>query len=267
MIKKMLIVITVTLMLAAVMPASLAASEDIQPYAGWAGADSPLYGLKLLIQGFDESMAGNANAKLDRQMIHAEERLSEARAMATANNYGAMDAALCEYEQALTRINETMDDPSVDNATCVNMSLQLQKHQHNFKYMVNNSSLTEQSKNRWMNSFNYSEQFKNGRPFVYVNNTSYFLPPGQIGRGNQSNLPPGLGKKGYVMPSPENGAAVLPVDLAKNNSYNHKYNNTNNNGTGIGVNQKNYSYDNDYNNTYLSPGPHGNGNGNGNGKK
>lgn len=255
MIKKIFTLIVATLLLVAVIPASVAASEDVQPYNGWIGADSPLYGMKLWFQGVDESLSGNANAKMVKQMAHAQERLSEAQAMGIANKYGAMDAALCEYDRALVRINQTLDDPTIDNATCENMSLQLQKHQNHFQYMVNNSSLTEQSRNRWMNSFNYSEQFKNGRPFTYANNTSYFQPPGHANNGKQTDVPPGLASKGYLA---GNGSTISPGDGVKNsynNSYDYNYDKDYNN-----------SYNNSYNNTYMSPGPHGNG-GSGNGKK
>lgn len=248
-------------MLLAIVPLSSAASDEIQAYDGWIGADSPLYGLKLFFQKFDESLAGNANAKLVRQMAHAEERLSEAHAMGLCNNTGAMEMALNEYRLALQQMNATMDDPAVDEDTYLNMSRQMEKHQNHFRYMVNNSTLTEQSRNRWANAFSYCEQFKNGRPFVYVNDTAYFVPPGQMEKMNWTHVPPGMAKKGYQAPQPTvvDGKVFWPWDKEYNHDYNYSY--EYGNGTGINQEPNNYSY----NNSYLSPGPHGNGNGNANG--
>jgi hypothetical protein len=265
MIKKLLTTLIAAVLLIAIVPLSSAASDGVQAYNGWVGSDSPLYGLKLLIEQIDESLAGDINAKLMKQMAHAETRLSEAYAMALKNNTGAAEAALNEYARTMGQINATMDDPGVDDGTYLNMSRQFEKYQNHFRYMVNNSTLTEQSRNRWANAFNYSEQFQNGRPFIYCNDTAYFVPPGQMQKMNWSQVPPGLGKKGFEVPSPAviSGKIVWPWDAEYNqsNDYNYSYQYDNCNGTGA------EPYNNSFNNSYdyQSPGPHGTGNGTGNG--
>lgn len=259
-------------LLIAILPSSSAASDEITAYNGWIGADSPLYGLKLFFQEMGESMAGNASAKLTRQMAHAEERLSEACAMTLKNNSVAAEAALNQYIRALGRINATLDDPEVDEGTYAGMSWQFEKHQNHFRYMINDSALTGQSRNRWANAFNYSEQFREGRPFIYSNDTMYFVPPGQMDKMKRSSMPPGLGKKGFESPAPilDNGRIIWPWDEGYNHSYDFSY--QYGNGTGAGLN--NFSFNHSYN--YEGPGLHGNGscnsaqgnsNGNGNGKK
>jgi hypothetical protein len=261
MIKKLLTILIAATMLLAIMPLSSAESDEVQAYNGWFGADSPLYGLKLLIENIDESLAGDVNAKLIKQMAHAEKRLSEAYALGLKNNTRAMENALNEYTRMMGQINTTMDDPDIDDTTYLNMSRQFEKHQNHFRYMINDTTQTEQSKNRWANAFNYSEQFMNGRPFIYSNDVAYFVPPGQMEKMGWSHVPPGLAKKGFDVPTPTavDGQVIWPWDP----DYNYDYNNSN----GTGNEPYNYSYNNSYD--YLEPGPHGNGNGvgNGSGKK
>jgi hypothetical protein len=257
MIRKILAIMIAVTMLAAIVPLSSAASDEIQAYNGWVGADSPLYGLKLFFQKFDESMTGDVNAKLVKQMAHAEERLSEACAMVQNDNAGAMDAALNEYELELDQVNASLDDPAVDEGTCRDVSQQLEKHQNHFRYMINNSTLTEQSRNRWANAFSHSEQLKNGRPFVYDNGTAYFAPPGLMKKTNRPEVPQGLAKRGFQ--APFNGNNIFPVDNEYDYDYNYNYSQLYGNGTGMEPNS--YDYNNSYD--YQSPGPHGSGNGNG----
>jgi hypothetical protein len=264
MIKKLLTILIATALLLAVMPLSSAESDEVQAYNGWVGADSPLYGLKLLIEQIDESLAGDVNAKLVKQMAHAEKRLSEAYAMALENNTGAMEAAMNEYVRKMGQINATIDGPGVDDGTYLDMSRLFEKHQNHFRYMINDSMQTWQSRNQWANAFNYSEQFQNGRPFIYCNDTAYFVPLGQMQKMNWSHVPPGLAKKGFDIPAPAvlSGKIVWPWDADYNNSndysYSYQYDNCNDTGAEPYNNSFNNSYD------YLSPGPHGAGNGNGN---
>ncbi len=64
---------------------------------------------------------------------------------------------------------------------------------------------------------NATQQIKNGRPFIYCNNTSFFIPPGQMKKiavNSTGKTPAGLAKKGYVSPEPIliNGTVVWPWD-------------------------------------------------------
>jgi hypothetical protein len=251
---------TVAMMiLAAMVPVSLAQQDDIRPYDGWAGADSPLYGIKLFIQQLEESLAGNSTQKLQKQMVHAEERLSEAQAMANANNFAAMEAAINGYADKLGEINGTMNLPDIDEGQYYSVGPWLVMHRNRFAYMVNNTTYTPESRNCWNNAFQYNMKIQNGRPYTYYNGTAYFVPPGQMkNTGNNSFVPPGLQNKGYVKPAPSagNGTTAMPGDqqgaqtpYEHNYSYNYSYdygqNNTNS-----------YDHNYSYSETDLSPGPH-----------
>jgi len=75
------IAIGVMLMLVMTFTPVSAAQEDVPTYPRLFCPDSPLYGLKIALENIDEGVSRSADAKLDKQVAHAEERIAEARAM------------------------------------------------------------------------------------------------------------------------------------------------------------------------------------------
>lgn len=67
-------------MLMVIVSAPMAVSGEITPYKGWAGADSPLYGIRLSLQEPDERLSSAST--LNKLVYHAVERLAEAKATA-----------------------------------------------------------------------------------------------------------------------------------------------------------------------------------------
>jgi hypothetical protein len=232
--RKIWIALIITSLLAAAIPVSNAESygkspAGIEPYNGLFGADSPFYGLKLFLQKIDLSLEGNASAKLQKQMSHGRQRLSEAVAVATRNNTAALDAALTAYADELEAINTTMDCEVIDDITYLDSGNELQGQEDSLINMTNSTELPPAVSDLYNQTLNVTRQIKNGRPFIYCNNTSYFIPPGQmkkISQGGQGKTPPGLAKKGYVSPEPIliNGTVVWPWD----EQYNLYTNNTTN---------------------------------------
>lgn len=256
--------IAASLIMTAMIPVSYAESTqstgEIEPYKGLVGADSPFYGLKLLYQKLDLSFEGNPAKRMNKHLTLARERLAEAYAAALNNNTGALNTALTEYENNFAALNSTMDNENINDTDYINASDEIQNQQDILTNLANNSTFPEVSE-----LFNHTlitaETIKNGRPFIWCNNTStaYFIPPGQmkkLAQGGQNKTPAGLGKKGYAGPEPilVNGTVVWPWDDA----YNQYTNQTDINGT-----SKSF--------TYASQAKHGKdkgkGNGNGNGKK
>ncbi len=83
--------------------------------------------------------------------------------------------------------------------------------------MVNNSSYSRVITDRVNQTLNATQEIKNGKPFIYCNNTTYFIPPGQmkkLAQGGQFKTPAGLNKKGYASPEPilVNGTIFWPWD-------------------------------------------------------
>lgn len=74
-------------------------SDDIAPYTGMVGADSPLYGLKIAWEDLDETFTANDTERIEKQMIHARLRLSEVKREFAENRPESAQAALDQYWQ------------------------------------------------------------------------------------------------------------------------------------------------------------------------
>ena len=221
MLRKIFIALVAAMLIAAIIPQSLAASNGmsptkVQPYKGLVGADSPFYGFKLFVQHADISLTGNASIRLHKMLLYGDERLAEACAMAMANNTGGLEAALNEYIRQMQAINGTMDDESIDDLTYIDAGLELDEQEDNMTDLINNT--TPEVQDLLNSTLNSTQQIKNGRPFISFNNTSYFIPPGQMKNLDWSHVPRGLEKKGYQVPAPmiTNGTVLWPWDEGYN---------------------------------------------------
>ena len=76
-------------------------ADDIPPYDGPVGPDSPLYGLKLAWEDLDESFTTNQTQLMEKQMTHARLRLSEARRELAGNRTGSAQEAIDLYWQKM----------------------------------------------------------------------------------------------------------------------------------------------------------------------
>jgi predicted nucleotidyltransferase component of viral defense system len=83
-------------------------TDDIQPYNGPIGADSPLYGLKLALEDMDESFTANETERVNKQMGHAQLRLSEVRRSLELNQSDSAEQALNNYWMKMNLTNVTL---------------------------------------------------------------------------------------------------------------------------------------------------------------
>jgi hypothetical protein len=83
-------------------------TDDIQPYTGPIGADSPLYGLKLALEDVDESFTPNETERVDKEMNHARLRLSEVRRSLDLNQSESAQQALNNYWLKMNLTNSTI---------------------------------------------------------------------------------------------------------------------------------------------------------------
>ncbi|HTX44215.1 MAG TPA: hypothetical protein VMC61_05755, partial [Methanocella sp.] len=128
------------------------------------------------------------------------------------------------YEDELDAINQTAEAPDINETEYANLSPMLYHHQECFYAMMNNSTVPLRIQERLKYMYNCTERVRDGMPFYYYNNTSYFVPPGHLKDiANGSKVPPGQAKKGYVHPVPTitNGSMTWPWDEI-NYSYGNK---------------------------------------------
>jgi hypothetical protein len=76
-------------------------SVDIAPYNGTIGPDSPLYGLKVAMEDLDETFTFNDTQRVEKQVDHAQTRISEVRRELELNKTGYAERALEQYRQKL----------------------------------------------------------------------------------------------------------------------------------------------------------------------
>jgi len=91
-------------------------SVDIAPYNGTIGPDSPLYGLKVAMEDLDETFTFNDTQRVEKQVDHAQTRISEVRRELELNKTGYAERALERYWQKLN-LTETSLTRFRSNAT------------------------------------------------------------------------------------------------------------------------------------------------------
>jgi hypothetical protein len=91
-------------------------SEDIAPYNGTIGADSPVYGLKIAMEDLDETFTFNDTERVEKRLDHAQLRIAEVRRELNLNRTTSAERALEQYRQKLN-LTEVSLTPFGSNAT------------------------------------------------------------------------------------------------------------------------------------------------------
>lgn len=82
-------------------PGMIGLSDDIAPYNGPIGADSPLHGLKIAFEDLDETFTFNDTRRIEKQVDHARLRIAETRRELAFNRTDTAERALELYRQKL----------------------------------------------------------------------------------------------------------------------------------------------------------------------
>jgi hypothetical protein len=107
----------------------LAPIDDIQSYDGPIGADSPLYGLKIVMEDIDESFTTNQSERVDKQVGHARLRIAEVRRALELNQSDSAQQALNLYWQKLNLTQSTIASFGSNATGLFNAQEQIAKHQ------------------------------------------------------------------------------------------------------------------------------------------
>ena len=140
------IAIGVMVMLVMTFTPGSVAQEDVPPYQGWFGPDSPLYGLRIAFENIDEAVSRSADAKLDKQVAHAEERIAEAKAMIEKGKPEAAEKAMGGYTAKAAAIGETATKPDVTEEGLQHAQLMLSKHKTVLQGLIDDPDMPEQAK-------------------------------------------------------------------------------------------------------------------------
>jgi len=104
-------------------------TDDIQPYNGPIGADSPLYSLKLALEDMDESFTANETERVDKEMDHARLRLSEVRRSLELNQSDSAEQALNNYWLKMNLTNATITRWNTNTTGLLHAQEMIVKHQ------------------------------------------------------------------------------------------------------------------------------------------
>jgi len=91
--------------------------DDIEPYDGPIGPDSPLYGLKIAFEDLDESFTTNETERFNKQMNTNRLRLSEVRRELQLNNTETANRALDLYWQKTNLTQLRLQTYAASNTT------------------------------------------------------------------------------------------------------------------------------------------------------
>ncbi|HMA04454.1 MAG TPA: DUF5667 domain-containing protein [Methanomicrobiales archaeon] len=76
-------------------------TDDVQPYVGPLGPDSPLFELKLALENLDEAFTANASEKVMKEMQHAELRISEIKGLLFMNRSVEAERGFQAYSEKM----------------------------------------------------------------------------------------------------------------------------------------------------------------------
>ncbi len=113
-------------------------TDDIQPYNGPIGADSPLYGLKLALEDMDESFTANETERVNKQMGHARLRLSEVRRSLELNQSDSAEQALNNYGMKMNLTNATLTRWGSNATGLLHAEEMIVKHQFVLEHLLAN---------------------------------------------------------------------------------------------------------------------------------
>jgi hypothetical protein len=110
-------------------PSGTILADDIQPYDGPIGADSPLYGLKIAMEDIDESFTSNQSERVDKQVGHARLRIAEVRRALELNQSESAQQALDHYWQKMNLTQATIAPFRSNASGLLHAQEQIAKHQ------------------------------------------------------------------------------------------------------------------------------------------
>lgn len=134
-------------------------TDDIAPYDGPIGADSPLYGLKLALEDMDESFTVSETERVDKQMTHARLRLSEVRRSLELNQSDSAEQALNNYWIKMNLTNATITQWNSNATGLLHAQEQIVKHQFVLEHLLETHPNNTGLQRAYNNSLRLEEKF------------------------------------------------------------------------------------------------------------
>lgn len=134
-------------------------TDDIEPYNGPIGPDSPLYGLKLALEDMDESFTANETERVAKQMDHARLRLSEVRRSLELNQSESAEQALNNYWLKMNLTNVTIAAWRSNATGLLHAQEMIVKHQFVLEHLLETHPNSTGLLRAYNNSLRLEEKF------------------------------------------------------------------------------------------------------------
>jgi len=134
-------------------------NDDIAPYNGPIGPDSPLYGLKLALEDMDESFTANETERVAKQMDHARLRLSEVRRSLELNQSESAEQALNNYWLKMNLTNMTIASWRSNATGLLHAQEMIVKHQFVLEHLLETHPNSTGLRRAYNNSLRLEEKF------------------------------------------------------------------------------------------------------------
>lgn len=130
----------------------MSVADDIPPYDGAIGADSPLYGLKIAMEDLDESFTTNQSERLNKQLRFQQLRIAEVRRELDLNRTATAQRALDLYWQKINSTGTTITPLAANTTGLLHAQEQIARHQ----YVLENLARTHPDNPGLMRAYNNS---------------------------------------------------------------------------------------------------------------
>lgn len=144
--------------------------ESPAPSGTMIGPDNSLYGLKIAFENLDESFTANQSELLEKQINHADNRLTELRRELAGNKTDAADRALELYRQKINQTDtvigqydpsETGSQPGADRRGLEHAREMIAKHQSVLENLLNAHPDNPGLSRAYNNSLALEQKFEN----------------------------------------------------------------------------------------------------------
>ena len=146
-------------------------ADDIQPYNGPIGADSPLYGLKIALEDIDESFTANETERVDKEMDHAQLRLAEVRRALELNESDSAQEALNNYWLKMNLTNTTISFWNSNTTGLLHAQEMIAKHQWVLEHLLETHPGNPGLMRAYDNSIWLEDRFAN-KTDMWINRTT-----------------------------------------------------------------------------------------------
>lgn len=133
--------------------------DDIEPYSGPIGADSPLYALKLALEDIDESFTANETERVAKQVDHGRLRLAEVRRSLELNQSDSAEEALNNYWLKMDLANLTIAKWSSNATGLLHAQEQIIRHQLVLEHLLETHPGNTGLQRAYDNSLRLEERF------------------------------------------------------------------------------------------------------------